>query len=965
MKKIKKLIKKLNNRGSSVIMVVVAIGFIGIIVGALLSAAGYAYRLKMQNLNATDNFYYVEQAMQEIYAGVGANTIEEMKEAYTYTVENMVRFDPQIGTYVTLDDATANKMFKDKFMENIANSPYFAQGDARLAEVLEGYISNETVDLDNSKLSLDVQNDQIVIKNVTLTRVQEYDKSSGSGTYVQTISADIVISEPNFEVKFNNMMADYSAIYDYAMIADMGVQIIDNNTLDISGSIYAAADYYNKSYNEVDAGTYDKTYTVGGEEVKYSYSVAKVTNKDSSDDSTTDGYVNRVNDEGTAIYPFDGENVYSMNSGLYISNSTVSIMADNLVIPGTVAVMDNSELVVFGTAGNVSEVWADNIVLGGSSDIGTSTYTAGKTVITYECSEAIFGGNLYVRDDTEINARGAVFTLHGAYYGYGNSTSKDTRVFVPTVDKQNFQITEVDGTTNTTYNRGHYNSSSIVVNGEYATLDLSAASRIYLAGRSYIELSKTVTGSTPSENVYTETFVYNPVNVISDTETQFIRDYKTAESISIKSNQIMYSLSTYGEKGTYSVVYPVNAGTEGAVNGSVTTSYEGVKISGETPDVRLFFNKFFPADVFNHSIPCIAQNVEGKPVVLIDFATAYDILTDIDDTSSELTYVASAQSALEDIDSLDEYTLSFVTAYMEVLKANPDTELRNIVTFDEFNAGSVMLPGETDLLSGSVAKPIYSSGAITTKSNQAFTLVTKNDAQVLNSLLSGSGYNTNFAFPTDGTVVDTYGNPANAFELSEDLEMEYNYMKWNLAHYDSANVEKGYVSDLVLEKGEDNLTPINKYIVMKNITNTKKTTATGYTVWLSQGDVVVKGDSGEEHLTGLIIAKGDVTFDSSVKSFEGMIVAGGKIYVSSTLMDITASPNVCRGVIRDCITAGDVDILKVFKEYENYTADGSGGPGSGGTSTAVSIEAIDYTDVVSMSNWMKNVGGDYDGTKTP
>ena len=74
-------------------MVIVSMAFIGIIVGALLTAAGYAYRLRMQDINSRDNFYYVEQAMNEIYAGVGSETLENMQDAYVYTVENMVRFD--------------------------------------------------------------------------------------------------------------------------------------------------------------------------------------------------------------------------------------------------------------------------------------------------------------------------------------------------------------------------------------------------------------------------------------------------------------------------------------------------------------------------------------------------------------------------------------------------------------------------------------------------------------------------------------------------------------------------------------------------------------------------------------------------------------------------------------------------------------------------------------------------------
>lgn len=114
MKKIKKILKKLNNQGSSVVMVVAALGFIGIIVGALLMAAGYTYKQKLQDLNARDNFYYVEQAMNEIYAGVGSKTAANMQEAYIYTVENMVYFDLQTGTYKNRTDEEANHMFKEK-----------------------------------------------------------------------------------------------------------------------------------------------------------------------------------------------------------------------------------------------------------------------------------------------------------------------------------------------------------------------------------------------------------------------------------------------------------------------------------------------------------------------------------------------------------------------------------------------------------------------------------------------------------------------------------------------------------------------------------------------------------------------------------------------------------------------------------------------------------------------------------
>lgn len=953
MKKFIKRLKKLNNHGSSIVMVVVALGFIGIIIGALLSAAGYAYKLKLENKNSKNNFYYVEQAMQEIYAGVGAHTIEEMKDAYTYTVENMVRFDPNIGTYVTLDDDVANEMFKDKFMKNVIDSEFFAMGDKAMAEVLESYISNDTVKLDKEKVNLQVSADKIVIKDVTLTRMQEYDKSTAAGTYVQTISTDIVISEPDFSVRFNNMASDYSGIFKYALVGDMGIQIVNNTNLKINGNIYASADYYNKQYNM--AGDDETVFSTkdGEGKIQYEYNLSPVTSKVPTDLTGTNGYVNRVADPATLkLLPFDGENTYSMNSGLYMSGSNVTLVADRVIVPGTVAVMDSSELTVFGTAGSVSEVWADNIVLGGSTKVTPVAAGDPSKGVKYEGATAIFGGNLYVRDDTEINAKGSEFVLHGSYYGYGNSTSKDTRTFVPTVDKDHFQITNGSSTEN----RGHYNSSSIVVNGENSTLDLSEAKQIYLAGRAYIELSKDVKGSSSEDgSVYSETFTYMPTYTDADEKTQFIRDYKTAESISVKSNQVMYNISSLGTKKRYSLTDDIE--------------FDVISLSGK-PNAQIVFGEFFPEIIFGNNVPCVEQIVDGKTVYLVDFETGFAILKRVsEDWSQADVGVEQWKAAREvlrsneadEIRTVNDLSLAFAMRYYDFVSKNKDTELRDITAYDEFEAGNIIIPDNSGEIDFANMAQIYSSGAITTKSGNTFTMVTNNNTTAVNALLSDSDFKDNYIYNSSD---NTYSDPGNAFIFSKDMEVEYNYLKWNLDHYNAASDEQAYVQSMIAEKGES-ITPIHKYLVMNKVTGvTNVTTTSGYKVIISDSDVVVK-DGTTKSISGVIIAKGDVTFDENVESFEGMIVAGGKIYIGENLKSLNASPNVCRGVLRDCITTGDavsLKILNVFKEYENYTADGSG---SVSDDEEISIDAIDYTQVVSMTNWMKNVGGGYDEAETP
>lgn len=1036
---LKKIKNKLNNRGSSIIMVVVSLAFIGIIIGALLSAAGYAYRLKLQEMNAKDNFYYVEQAMQEIYAGVGTHTVEEMKAAYSHTIENMVRFDTQLGTYVTISDEEANKMFKKQFMENIKNSDYFKSGTDQLADSLSGFISNETVVLDADKLSLVKNADEIIIKDVTLTRTQQY-KNSADGMYTQTISADIVISEPDFEVKFNNINADYSAIFDYALVADMGIEINQGKSTNLSiiGNVYAASDYYNKSYNdelidnsakvpdgsltaigglENDDNLIQGTYNVAGalpgedNQVKLKYKFTKTTNKIPDNGSVQNGFVNDYAVDETTHLPayFDGLQENSHYSGLYIKDSNVSIMAETLIIPGTLAVMDTANLTVYGKTGAaIPQVWADDLVLGGSSTKNTALSTDENTV--YDGAKAMFRANLFIKDDTELNAEGSSLVLNGSYYGYGDSTSRDSRRFFNTVNEHYFMmpsydengriVTDADGNIVYGYNRGHYNSSSIVVNGENSSLDLSNTNELYVAGRAYIELSKYGTEVENTENnTITNTYQYLPSYNNADNKTVFIEDYKTGESIAYKTSQLIYVVSNFGvvrpkrgslDSGNYEDVlheltlgypasYVVNVGMDTV---TIPDKLDGV---GEDSALLLGFGDFFPKSIFGGELPVQKQTVNGRDYVFIDFAGAYNIIKAVNARPSNAEgaeAVAKAREIIAAYDTLDAYQTAFAVFYAtEAVKGETSIyypELTDITAHSDFNMGDISLDVIEDV-DGNVTdfrSSVYSSGAISVRLNNKFVMTTADDATVINDLLSDAEFASYRANVADEATVENM--VADAYNLSNDLEMEYNYMKWNLAHYDTNDIEKQFVNDVVKVYGEDSLTPINKYMLFDNMAekpiasfkleNYELNSGNGgnlvYRLWVSDKDVEI---TGVENISGIVISKGDVIFGDDVRSFDGMIISGGKIYINGNLNTITANPAGCREILRQCMIVNDESTNYFLNLFKEYAPEDKGGDAEkkdesdpDAVDTEVDVNAISYTDVVSMENWTKNVGGAYE-----
>ena len=1052
MKKIKKLLRKLkNNAGSSIIMVIVSIAFIGIVVGALLSAAVQSYRLKLVDMNSRENFYYVEQALNEIYTGVGSQTVEDLKNAYVYTVENMVEYDLGKGRYVTKSEEETQKMFTDDFYRRLSKNEFFKDDNVTaLAAKLRSYITNDTVKLDDSRLVIENikdGNDNVgkIIRNVTLTRTAEYNRSSENGVFTQTITTDIVIGKPDFAVKFDAVNDQDPNIFKYALVADMGVYVDQKTTpLTVAGNVYAASDYYNKNYNEStwddDVKDADKkfvgsaAYNITNEDgtttnLSDLYVHGSVTSKSAAGEKTAPTYTYwNAEDPDPKNQPlakeyYDGENIKSKYSGFYVNGSQVSIMADTIIVPGTMAVMDKGSLSIYGKNGtktSESEVWTDDIVLDGYSTVETVTNEGtGVKTKKYKGSSAIFKANMYVKDDTELNSAGATFQLKGSYYGYGDSTEKDNRKFTPVVNTKNFQITVEDANGKTTIeNRGHYNSSAIIVNGEQSTLNFAQAKNIFLAGRTYIELSKdvnTISGKTNETvkdkdgkettvevDTVTDVYTYHPVDYnaempaslrTDDNKTTTIRDYKMGESISIKSNQEAYIPVT--SKGVPTLAKNTAGESLGYYVAELPPALKGSTL----------FERYFPEAVFDGKVPCVLQEVSGKKYYYYDFSTAY---------YNTLSYWRAHNLAgnISDLDynewikaypSPQYYAAGFIHDYSAELEMHRKyvaaTDKRGLTDsviaeylvdigdYEDFDAGDIILPDSE--LNQNVS--IYSSGAITTKSGTQFSIVRADDMSSLQKLLTSDGVNnmaSGVKWNKDANEDGSEKIYTDAYQLSNDMELEYEYMKWNLDHYtttgdaikDSNNdIEKKYIKEFVSDKnfGDASLTPINKFMDMSliksvsispNISGTDVSDsgnnlildlASKYSVWVSDKDVVVKArkeDKGK--VRGIVVTKGNVYFDSSadngVTDFEGAIIAGGKIYVNGKVSTIASSSEICRAVLRECLMNNDDASKLLLSLFRGYSPSDDSGSAGDDTDTK-SIDSIDYTDVVSFSNWMKNV----------
>ncbi len=996
MKKIiKKLRKKLNNSGSSIVLVVVGLGFIGVLVGALLTAAGYALRQKVYNYNSKDNFFYLEKAMDEVYAGIGDQTMDALKAAYDETVNEVVYFNPKTKSYETMDRDEANKHFKESFMNKVYNNPIFLS-DADTKEYIESVISNDSVKVDGiprvviydgagnpyaSKIGITTVS-KVVITDLVLSRTADYNRSNVRNSFTQTISTDIEISQPDFDVQFGTSNIDLSNVFDYAMIAGDGVEIhqktTGTNTITVKGNVYAAADYYNKGYAT--------NTNVTGKEFEYSY----LNIKDDKDKKTKSKVNATVNTDLLSAYR--GETPESKYSGVYIDGSSVAFLSDYLVVPGTFAVMNRGALSVYNKNGNTigkSRVWCDDFVLGGTSLANTDG--------SYSGSSALIRGDLFIQDDLQLDANGSNFGMSGSYIGYNNSSTSDKREYLPDVDEKLYKDSEGK-------RKGHFNSSAISINGLASSLDFESVDNLYLGGKSYIEHSKRRTVNTTTNTI---AYLYNST----------IDDYKTGESIAVKSNQLAYIPVNYNSQvylwdsnknGVYDEgedQFLVSIGKPYSSSMLFTDHFPTITLSGPTQSPGFNTGNVYKFDIsktpkdgtadgFDSMITsgvtlrnCIFVNVKAIPVssnaansntknfVYYNFDRNYQLVRNyISDGASNAATCQAAANYYNDheITSADELRKDFIASYTAaILDGNSATAtptekelaaaLTDITNFEGYadEAGEARIdPAYIKYVDGKEDfnhESYFAGGAITASEKASFKMLVANEQFSLDSVIAG--------------VDEKAGDKTKASDLANNLNKRYNYLKFSLqelnpkADTDKAKTE-AIDTYLAMDggKAETAISPINTYFNFDQLTeNVIK--LDGYAVVSSKQDNILLRDNvdgvADGVFKGIIFTSGRVTFDPSVQKFEGMIVAGDKIMIpeDGTVTNITANAEMCKEIIRELqFSSNDAagSILKIFKGYESVVP-----KKPADVTEAGKIEYLDYSSVVKYSNWMKNVTEEY------
>lgn len=224
--------RQLNNSGSTLVTTMVAMLFLIVLGTIILGVSAANFETKASDRQSKLDFYENEQALDDIYNGIGQVASRCMGAAYT-TVLNQV----SSGTYSSQDEAY--EAFCKEFVKNLKND-YNVNNPTEVQAQLNVYaLASAAVivqDLEGIEISYvddTLPEADLVPTAFTFKNVEVLYQNQNAETFESVITTDIVINMPYITFFDAN-----DEVFDYCLAANKGIYFTNANRI-IEGSVYA------------------------------------------------------------------------------------------------------------------------------------------------------------------------------------------------------------------------------------------------------------------------------------------------------------------------------------------------------------------------------------------------------------------------------------------------------------------------------------------------------------------------------------------------------------------------------------------------------------------------------------------------------------------------------------------------------------------------------------------------------
>lgn len=436
-KKIKDFLNQLNknNKGMSIVTVIVSIGFVLILVSIILTTSAVNFKMRNMNVYSKDSFYSAEQVLDELNVGLQQIVQDGLSAAY---VEVLTNYNDEELTSKDKDELVKGE-FYNYIMERLGVNGkdakhYVAMAtdptrDVGLYSLLKSSTRwhEDTVDKAYGAFlrGAEASKDKYLTLDDDLGKVYVGDMhmTNTDGIYLEGLN-----------IYYRDMNGFVSTIKTDIHLVYPGFRFSNPNMPDISGYTFITDTAFTEKGNST-------SVTIEGNTYAYKMETSK-----------------------TDLIFKESKNAPDTN----IVATDLNFKYGKIELPKT------------------STLWVKDINVESSKTRG---------------SNLLLAGNVYVKDDLNLNGYGNQVSFRGTYMGYGNSltTSED--------------------------------SSAILVNGQNTRIDMEFVDKISLAGRAFVSFSN----DTAKKKANTKKD-HSGTDIDKDT----VLEMYMGESVAAKSDQLMY-----------------------------------------------------------------------------------------------------------------------------------------------------------------------------------------------------------------------------------------------------------------------------------------------------------------------------------------------------------------------------------------------------------------------------------------
>lgn len=236
-----------DNRGSAIVIVIIAMAMIGILATTLLWMAYMNYMIKVADVRNKNSFYSAEEVVEQIMAGLQHTTADAVGVAYRDVMANWESLGTEDNRYNTFATTYMDTLIEE--LKSPTEGSGFYNRD-KLKSYVDAGIFQESTDtkgvnktawnnggpvgegLKRPEMEM-VNNNSIILHNIYVSYTDDQNR-------VSIVQTDICIDVP--KLIFENS-GSIDGLYEYSLIGNSGIEVSGpGGTTTVEGSIFAGMD---------------------------------------------------------------------------------------------------------------------------------------------------------------------------------------------------------------------------------------------------------------------------------------------------------------------------------------------------------------------------------------------------------------------------------------------------------------------------------------------------------------------------------------------------------------------------------------------------------------------------------------------------------------------------------------------------------------------------------------------------